>query len=146
VKQRTLNRKKVGAKANYLLPNTKASTDNKGNYIGEGKGEGEGEGKGEAVKAVGEIQIKFSTYMLGLSDHLVKQVGMDDVMAHKAMKEMLLFINNNLRCNKCGCVLPDEEFYKQKAQFANRFRAQICKPCWKENFMRVRGEVGINEN
>ena len=82
-----------------------------------------------------EITIKYSQYVETLAQVLVEQkvLKKDKIKLFKTISSD--FINEHLFCIHCNNIMPDENFYKQKAQFANRFRAQVCKDCWKYKYI-----------
>ncbi len=86
-----------------------------------------------------EIHIKYSMYASGIMNHWIEKLNLSSEIADKLIYESTDFINSNLVCNKCGCILPDDMFYKQTAQYANRGRAQTCKLCWKSKYNFLKG-------
>lgn len=83
-----------------------------------------------------EIEIKFSSYSNAITKHWIDTLGIDEELATKLVSEAMFFINNHLKCTKCEFILCDEDFYPQKAQFANRCRSQRCKSCWKDVYTK----------
>jgi len=86
--------------------------------------------KDNKVDELQEVRIRFSEYGLALAHVWIKNNLVDADTAKKLLDISLEFIDQNLICTGCKQLLPNDEYYKQIAQYANRKRAQKCKECW----------------
>lgn len=83
-------------------------------------------------------KINFSDYSVEIAKAWVEAGTISEPLAQVLIKQAALYIDGMLLCNKCKQMFPDEDFYKQPSQQANRGRAQKCKPCHREAYPQGR--------
>lgn len=61
-------------------------------------------------------------------EEILGNYGVHD--SHECFEEMVQLTQVNLRCTRCGGIMPDSNFHKVRCQRARRGRNTICIECW----------------
>lgn len=81
-------------------------------------------------KPESNLRIDIKQWATAIETELMVRNIVNNEQATQVLNTILDMIETNLLCKDCGRVLLDDNFYNQQAQFARRYKAQICKECW----------------
>ena len=81
-----------------------------------------------------ETRINPKSWSLFLSSKICEAGLATEDVADKIVEMFGNVCEDHLMCKSCKRVLNDGAFYTQASQASRRFKAQICKDCWKTQY------------